>query len=64
MKKVYQLLCLAGLALLFCGGLADDVKAETGDQTFELTEEERYDPKYFLPLNVQTENRRAKELPV
>ncbi len=60
MKKVYQLLCLAGLALLFCGGLADDVKAETGDQTFELTEEERYDPKYFLPLNVQTENRRAR----
>lgn len=53
MKKCYKLLFFFLFFLLFSNHFSTDVLAGAIVKTAELTEEERYDPKYYQPLGTE-----------
>lgn len=59
MKKYYKLLFFFGFFLLFSSSFSVDVLAGTIVKTIELTEEERYDPKYYQPLDTGSRSYRT-----
>lgn len=59
MKKYYKLLFCFVFFLLFSNSFSADVWAGTIVKTIELTEEERYDPKYYQPLDTGSRSNRT-----
>ena len=56
MKRGYRVGIILGMILLFNIGLFRNVRAEVFTEEVSLTEEDRYDPRYYKPVGDNSED--------